>query len=361
MDDVRAVMDAAGSERAVLFGVSEGVPMSLLFAATYPERTDALVLHGGMARSTWAPDYPWATPADALIESAVEFILPVMHTGGDLDIWMPTYADDPEVQAMAGRYRRSAASPAAVQMLFLMFLEIDVRHVLPAIKVPTLVLHRYGDRVVNRRAGEWMASQIPGAKYVELEGRDHFPWVGDTAAILAEIREFLTGRRAPVQTPDNRVLATVLFTDIVGSTERAATLGDAEWGALLARHNDVTGREVERFRGRKIKSLGDGFLATFDGPGRAIRCALAIRDAVQGLGLEVRGGLHSGEVEVTDDDVTGIAVHIASRICDVAGAGEVLVSSTVKGLVAGSDLDFEQRSDSLRDLADEWQVFAVRS
>ena len=360
IDDVRAVMDAAGSERAVLFGVSEGAPMSLLFAATHPERTEALVLYGGMARSTWAPDYPWATPAADLLQSAQEMIAPYLYTGEDVEVWMPSYADDPEVQEYAGRYRRAAASPGAMAKLFLMFLDVDVRHVLPSIRVPTLVLHRRGDRVVNRRAGEWMAQQIAGAKYVELPGQDHFPWVADSAPIVAEIREFLTGDRGPLPATD-RVLATVMLTDIVGSTERATSLGDAAWRSLLERYQRAVSAEITRHRGQEIKSTGDGTLATFDGPGRAIQCAKAIRSAVTDLGLQVRIGLHCGEVEVMGADVGGIAVHIAARIGAAAAPDEVLVSSTVKDLVAGSGVTFEDRGTPvLKDIGHPWQCFAAQ-
>ncbi|HVE97600.1 MAG TPA: adenylate/guanylate cyclase domain-containing protein [Mycobacteriales bacterium] len=359
IDDVRAVMDAAGSERAVLLGISEGAAMSLVFAATHPDRTAGLVLYGGMARATWAPDYPWAAPAEAIIESARELVAPHVYTGEDLEIWMPTYADDPVAQEYAGRYRRAAASPAAMQKLFLMFLDVDVRHVLPIVRVPTLVIHRYGDRVVNRRAGQWMAEQIAGAKYVELPGRDHFPWTADSAAVVAEIREFLTGDRGPAPVAD-RVLATVLFTDIVGSTERAAALGDAAWRDVLETYQRVVRREVDRHRGREVKSMGDGSLATFDGPGRAVRCAQAIRTEAARLGLEVRSGLHCGEVEVMGDDVGGIAVHVAARIAAVAGPGDVLVSSTVKDLVAGSDIEFADRgTPELRGIDRPWQCFAA--
>jgi class 3 adenylate cyclase len=233
-----------------------------------------------------------------------------------------------------------------------------VRAVLPTIHVPTLVLHRRGDRVVNRRAGEELASQIPGARYVELEGIDHSPWAGDSESVLGEIEEFLTGTRS---TPEaDRVLATVMFTDIVGSTERAAELGDSRWRELLASHQEVVRRELTRFRGREVKTLGDGCLATFDGPARAIRCGRAISEAAGTLGLEVRTGLHSGEVELMDEDVGGIAVHIAARVGALAGPGEVLVSSTVKDLVAGSDIRFEDRGATrLKGISDDWRLFAA--
>jgi pimeloyl-ACP methyl ester carboxylesterase/class 3 adenylate cyclase len=360
IDDVRAVMDAAGSERASLFGVSEGGPMSVLFAATHPERVTALVLYGAMGRTTEAPDYPWASPADALRESAAEFIAPYWGVESEvmLELFAPSFAGDPRAQEFTARMERSAASPAMVQQIFEMFLDIDVRDVLPAIHVPTLVLHRHSDRVVNRRAGQELASHIPGARYVELPGIDHLPWAGDGDAVVGEIEEFLTGARS-VPEPD-RVLATVMFTDIVGSTERATQLGDARWRALLSEHQSAVRLEVSRFRGREVKTLGDGSLATFDGPARAIRCGQAITEAARSSGLDVRIGLHSGEVEVMDEDVGGIAVHIAARVGALAGAGEVLVSSTVKDLVAGSGIEFVDRgTQQLKGISDEWRLFAA--
>src|SRR3982751_4944806 len=293
VDDVRAVMDAAGSERAALFGISEGGPMSVLFAATHPERVTALVLHGAMGRTTWAPDYPWAVPAEALRESAAEFIAPFWgeETDAMLELFAPSFAGDPSAVEFTAKMERYAASPGMVQQIFEMFLDIDVRDVLPAIHVPTLVLHRRGDRVVNRRAGEELAAQIPGARYVELPGADHLPWAGDPEDVLGEIEEFLTGARSTPE-PD-RVLATVMFTDIVASTERATQLGDSRWRELLAAHQMAVRRELTRFRGHDVKTLGDGYLATFDGPARAIRCGRAIAETARSTGLDVRIGLHS--------------------------------------------------------------------
>jgi len=360
IDDVRATMDAAGSERAALLGISEGAPMSVLFAATHPERVSALVLYGAMGRTTEGPDYPWATPADALRESAAEFLAPYwgQQPQGILELFAPSLADDPRVIEYTARLERYSASPAMVQQIFEMFLDIDVRAVLPTIHVPTLVVHRRGDRVVNRRAGAELASRIPGARYVELPGIDHLPWAGDAEAILGEVEEFLTGARSEPE-PD-RVLATVMFTDIVGSTERAAQLGDARWREVLSAHQAAIGREVARFRGREVKSLGDGCLATFDGPARAIRCGHAIAEACRSVGLDVRVGLHSGEVELIGDDVGGIAVHIAARVGALAEAGEVLVSSTVKDLVAGSGISFSDRGpQQLKGIEDEWRLFAA--
>jgi pimeloyl-ACP methyl ester carboxylesterase len=360
VDDVRAVMDAAGSERAALFGISEGGPMAVMFAASHPDRAAALVLHGGMARTTEAPDYPWASPADALRESAAEFIVPYwgQEAEGLIELFAPSMAGDPGALEFNARMERTAASPAMVQQIFEMFLDIDVRAILPTIHVPTLVLHRRYDRVVNRRAGEHLAAEIPGARYVELPGIDHLPWAGDAEAALGEIEEFLTGARS-VPEPE-RVLATVMFTDIVGSTKRAGELGDARWRELLSAHQASVQRELTRFRGREVKTLGDGSLATFDGPARAIRCGRAIAEAAHSLDLEVRIGLHSGEVELMEDDLGGIAVHIAARVGALASEGEVLVSSTVKDLVAGSGIRFVDRgTEHLKGIADEWRLFAA--
>jgi class 3 adenylate cyclase len=358
IDDVRAVMDAAGSERAALLGISEGGPMSVLFAATHPDRVIALVLHGAMGRTTEAPDYPWASPAEALRES--EFIAPYwgQQAEGMVELFAPSFADDPEAVEFTARMERSAASPAMVQQIFEMFLDIDVRAILPTIRVPTLVLHRRGDRVVNRRAGEELAAQIPGARYVELPGIDHLPWAGDSESVLGEIEEFLTGTRSAPE--PERVLATVMFTDIVGSTARAAELGDARWRELLSAHQAAVQQELMRFRGREVKTLGDGSLATFDGPARAIRCGRAIAEAARSRDLEVRVGLHSGEVELMQEDVGGIAVHIAARVGALAAPGEVLVSSTVKDLVAGSGIRFVDRgAKRLKGIPDEWRLFAA--
>ena len=361
VDDVRAVMDAAGSERAALFGISEGGPMSVLFAATHPDRVTALVLYGAMGRTTEAPDYPWASPAEALRESAAEFIAPYwgQHSEGMVELFAPSLAGDPRAVEFTARLERSAASPAMVQQIFEMFLDIDVRAVLPTIHVPTLVLHRRGDRVVNRRAGEELAEQIPGARYVELPGIDHVPWAGDSEAVLGEIEEFLTGARTAPE-PD-RVLATVMFTDIVGSTERAAELGDARWRELLAAHQAAVRRELARFRGREVKTLGRRLPRHLRRPGARDPLRAGDRGGrARSHGLEVRIGLHCGEVELMDDDVGGIAVHIAARVGALAAAGEVLVSSTVKDLVAGSGIPFEDRgARQLKGIPDEWRLFAA--
>lgn len=357
MDDVRAVMDAAGVERAALFGTSEGGPMCALFAATYPERTTALVLYGSYAKRVWAPDYPWApTPEDR----QKFFDLIQQGWGGEVDLatMAPSVVHDEGFKQWWSTYLRLGASPGAALALAKMNTQIDIRHVLPAIRLPALILHRTGDLDMDVRGGRWMAQQIPGAKYVELPGDDHLPYAGDTDVLLDEVEEFLTGVR-PTHEPD-RVLATVLFTDIVGSTERAATLGDRRWRDLLESYHALVRRELGRFRGREIDTAGDGFLAIFDGPARAIRCAVAIGEAVRNLGIKLRAGLHTGECEIIGSKVGGIAVHIGARVASLAGPSEVLVSSTAKDLVAGSGIEFEDRGmHSLKGVPGEWHLYTV--
>jgi class 3 adenylate cyclase len=361
MDDVRAVMDAVGIEHANIIGNSEGVPMSVLFAATHPERVDALVLVGGMARSTWAPDYPWALPKEALLESLEQLTLPRWGEGDSVDYFAPSTADDPEQRAWWAKVERQGASPSMARKLSMMFFEVDVRDALPLVQAPTLVLHRKGDRVVSSGASKWMAERIQGARYIELPGIDHMGYAGDADGLLDEIEEFLTGVRPVASREFDRVLATVMFSDIVGSTERTAAAGDRSWLDLLERHNTVVRRELERYRGHEVKTMGDGFMATFDGPARAIRCAHAMIDGVRGLGLQLRIGLHTGEVElVPNNDIGGMAVNIAARIGARAGTDEVLVSSTVKDLVAGSGIRFEERgSHTLKGVPGEWSLLAV--
>jgi pimeloyl-ACP methyl ester carboxylesterase/class 3 adenylate cyclase len=340
MDDVRAVMDAVGSEKAALLGVSEGGPLCLLFAATYPERTQALILYGTYARWIQADDYSIGMP-----RKAWDAMLRELKAGWGgpvgLDLYAPSLKDDPAMHRMWGGFLRSGASPAAALALLRMNEQTDVRDVLPAIRVPTLVLHRKGDRLIYFELGKLLADTIPGAKLVALPGIDHIPWVGGCDDIISETQEFLTGMRS-VPEPD-RVLATVMLTDIVRSTERVAKMGDQKWNDLLKSHNGAVRRELARFRGREVKTTGDGFLATFDGPGRAIRCAHAIVDAARNLGLEIRAGLHTGECELLGEDIGGIAVHIAARVAGKAGPGEVLVSRMVKDLVSGSGIIFEDR------------------
>jgi class 3 adenylate cyclase len=361
MDDVRAVMDAAGSERAALFGMSEGAMMCMLHAAAHPERTSALVLWGAMARSTWVEDYPWAPPKEALLEADAELMSPFWGQGATLDVFSPSLADDPAAREYQARYERQAASPMRVDQLFRMFLETDVRETLPLIRTPTLIMHRRGDRAVNYRAARWLAEQIEGSRYVELEGQDHFPWVGEGGIdAIDEVEEFLTGVRPGP--PTERVLATVLFTDIVDSTRLAGELGDRRWRDLLERHQERTRAQLSRFAGREVKTTGDGFLAVFDGPTRAAECARAIADAMPALGIEVRAGLHAGEVELMGEDVGGIAVHVAARIAALAAAGEVLASRTVRDLASGSGIEFAAAGrHALKGVPDEWDVYSVVS
>lgn len=360
MDDIRGVMDDAGSDQAAVVGGAEGGPMCTLFAATYPERTSALILITTYARRMWTHDYPWGLTAevDALVED------------GYLSLWgrapmgiralAPGQADDPAFRDWYVRAQRTGGTPGAALAWYRITADIDVREVLPAIRVPTLVVHRTGDQAIPVEHGRYLADHIPGARYVELPGEDHFWFSGDSDAILAEIEEFLTGVRPPP--PVDRVLATVMFTDIVDSTRRAAALGDRRWQDLLSRHNTLVRGELEQARGHEVKTTGDGFLATFDGPARAIRCAVAIAESAGQVGIDVRVGLHTGEVELVGDDVLGIAVHIGARITTLAGAGEVLVSGTVKDLVAGSGIVFDDRGDqTLKGVPGEWRVFAVRS
>jgi pimeloyl-ACP methyl ester carboxylesterase/class 3 adenylate cyclase len=364
MDDVRAVMDAARSERATLFGVDTGGMMSIVFAATYPERTSGLVLSGTAARTLWAPDHPWGPTETEYLRSleheerrwgSPEHGLEVMRR------YSPSLDDDSAEPWAA--YMRQSASPGAYAAYRRMNMENDVRGVLPAIHVRTLVAHRAGDEVVPADAGRYLADHIAGARFVELPGADHSPFTGSTKELIAETRRFIT--EAPREPgwedagPD-RVLATVLFTDIVESTATAAELGDAGWRELIREHNSVIRRLLARYRGNEVDTSGDGFFASFDGPARAIRCAQAIREAVEPLGVQLRTGLHTGECELLDGKVGGIAVHIGARVAEAAGPGEVLVSSTVKDLVAGSGLEFEDRgSAELKGVPGEWRLYAV--
>ena len=356
IDDVRAVMDAVGSERAAFFGISEGGPMSILFAATHPQRTSALILYGTYARRMWAPDHPWGR-TEAEMDAILERIDRDWGKDALLDLSDPSIANNDEARRTFARYFRLAASPGAALTVLRLQTQIDVRHVLPAIHVPALVMHRSGDRVTRVEQGRYLAEHIPGAKFVELAGDDHMPAVGNGDAIIDEIGEFLTGVR-PVEI--DRVLATILFTDIVGSTERALALRDRRWRELLEQYYATVRRELARFRGREIDRAGDGLFAAFDGPARAIRCSCRIRDEVRSLGLEVRIGLHAGECEVLGDKIGGIAVHIGARVAAAAEPGEVLVSNTVKDLVAGSGIAFRDRgTHALRGLPGEWTLFAV--
>jgi pimeloyl-ACP methyl ester carboxylesterase len=355
MDDVRAVLDAVGSERTALLGYSEGGPMAMLFAATYPQRTTALVLYGTYAkRRDPDDDYPWAATW-AERQAYAREVERMWESDADVSRMSPG-ADEALARWWAVR-ARAAASPGAARDLILMNSQIDVRALLPSIRVPTLVLHRSGDHDSRPEEGRYIAERIPGARFVELPGTEHLPWV-DADQVLDEVEEFLTGaRRVP---EPNRVLATVLFTDIVGSTERAAALGDRAWLTLREAHHAAVRRLLERYRGNEVETAGDSFLATFDGPARAIRCAREIADAVRELGLDVRAGVHTGECELVDGKVGGIAVHVGARVAAQARAGEVLVSGTVRDLVAGSGIVFEDRgAASLKGVPGEWHLYAA--
>ena len=355
MDDVRAVMDAAGVEHAALLGISEGGPMCILFAATYPERTDALVMIGAYARRLWAHDYA----CGATQEEYERFLDSIREGWGGpvgIEVRAPSLRDDEQFRARWATYLRMSASPGAAYALTRMNGEIDVRHALSAVGVPTLIVHRHGDQSLPVEGSRYMADRIRGAKLVELPGDDHLPWVGDQDEILDEVEGFLTGVRRGAD-PD-RVLATVLFTDVVRSTEHAVELGDKRWSDLLASHHRAVRHELTHWRGTEIDTTGDGFLATFDGPARAIRCACAARDAVHELGLEIRAGLHTGEYEIFGATIAGLTVHTGARIAALAGTGEVLVSSAVKDLVAGSGIEFEDRGEhELKGVPDRWRLY----
>jgi class 3 adenylate cyclase len=358
MDDVRAVMDAAGSERASLIGVSEGGPMSMLFAATYPERTEALLLIGAEVKEEKTDDWPWGELTRDEFEAHTANIGERWGKGLSAPLFFPDDPDPEGMQQWLGKLQTASMTPRDAVAFMNVGMEIDVRDVVPLIHVPTLIVHRVEDPVCHVENARFLASNIPDARYVELPGTLHVPWAGGGDEILAEIREFLTGvREAPE--PD-RVLATVLFTDIVGSTERATELGDRRWRELLVAHHSAVRRQLERFRGHEIDTAGDGFLASFDGPARAIRCAEAAIEAVNGLGLDIRAGVHTGECEIAGDKLAGIAVHIGARVAGQAGPGEVLVSSTVRDLVAGSGLEFEDRGPaSLKGVPGEWRLYRV--
>jgi len=353
MDDVRAVMDAAGSERAAIFGLSEGGSLATLFAAHYPERCRALVLWGAFAKfNSWFPT------AEKL-ERFFEYVEKGWGTGANIGVWAPSMKDDLIFREWFAKRERASASPSAVTALMRMNMVIDISGILPHVHVSTLVVHRTDDPVVNIEGGRQLANDIPNARLLEVPGIDHFPFLGDNSdEITNEVAEFLTGVKPSIG--DDRVLSTVLLTDIVDSTKRAEALGDRRWRELLDAHNDVCRRELARYRGKEIKTTGDGFLATFDGPGRAIHCALSLIAAVRPLGIKIRAGLHTGEVELGKNDVRGIAVHIAARVTSLAQAGECLVTRTVKDLVAGADIHFsESGKRDLKGLTEPIDLFAA--
>ena len=357
MDDVRAVMDAVGSNRAALFGISEGGPMSILFASTYPDRVQALVLYGSYARRVRDADYPWA-PTPEEHRAFLDELEQVWGGPAQVAVWAPGVAGDERFRRWWGQLLRLGASPAAARAVLEMTFEIDVRDILPAIRTPTLIIHRTGDRRIEVGGSRFMAERIPNARYVELPGSDHLVWIGDSEAVAGEIEHFLTGARHAAE--PNRVLATVLFTDMVDSTSRAVEIGDSRWRALISDHDRLVRGELARFRGRETDRRGDGFIAIFDGPARAIRCALSIVERAHELGIRIRAGLHTGELDLIESGIAGIAVHIGARISSLAGPDEVLVSSTVRDLVAGSGLSFADRgAHELKGVPGSWRVFRV--
>ena len=357
LDDIAAVMEAAASEEAVLLGFGGGGTLSTLFAATHPERTSGLVLVNSFARLSWAADYPWGR-APALEDEVIHVMRTGWGRGVLLDLLAPSKVGDEPFRRWWARYQRLGASPGTIVRHRRMLDEVDVRDVLPSIRVPTLVLHRADNTYSRVEHGRYLAERIPAARYVEAPGSDYFAFLGNAEVFLDEIERFVnTVSSAPEA---DRVVTTVLFTDIVGSTERASEVGDRRWAELLDAHHSAVRRELERFRGQEVNTTGDGFLATFDGPARAVRCALAIVEAVRPVGVEIRAGLHTGEVELAEGGTRGLAVHIAQRVLAEAGAGEVLVSSTVKDLVAGSGLVFADVGPrALKGVPEEWRLFQV--
>jgi class 3 adenylate cyclase len=364
LDDLKAVMDAVGSEQAALFGEFEGGPLCTLFAATHPERTRALVLYASHARRSWAPDYPWAW-TDQQFEEEIATAERALERGWDEDFFVrwseefvPSLAHD---KGFSPWLRRAFGPPGALGSAIALARlehELDIRAVLPTIQVPTLVINRVGDRVANLEEGRWVAAKIPGARFVELPGEDHPPWAGDQRSVIESISSFLGVSRPPAEV--HRLLATVLFTDIVDSTRKAVELGDAAWKELLVDCEERSKAEIARYSGMFINTTGDGVLATFDGPARAVRCAQAIGMSLREIGLEIRAGCHTGEVELDGDTVQGIAVHIGARVAALASGGEVLVSSTVKDLVVGSGLGFESAGEhELKGVPDRWRLFRV--
>jgi class 3 adenylate cyclase len=354
-DDVRAVMDAVGLERAVIFGISEGGSMSALFAAAYPERTNALILFGAFACRVRTEEYPWAPTAEER-EAWIRSLESGRSGDDEVAHLAPSRAKDPAFVSWFRRYGRASVSPSAAVALARMNTGIDIRGILPAIHVPTLVLQRTGDLDVSPGNGRYLGQAIPGAKLVELPGNDHLVFTGDIEPVLGEIEEFLTGH--PSHGSVDRFLTTILFTDLVGSTEAANAMGDHAWAELLSRHHYAVRADLQRYGGREVKTTGDGFLATFDGPARAVKCAAAIRRSLAGMNLAVRCGLHTGECESLRDDVGGIGVHIAARVMSLAGPGQILVTRTVRDLTSGSGITFvDQGERALKGLADPWQLF----
>jgi class 3 adenylate cyclase len=358
MDDVIAVMDAAGADRAVVMGQLEGGAMSAVFAASHPERVTHLVLYATFARVLQGEGYEWA-PTRVQRDRRLGELADRWGTGRALFEFAPSLAGSESMRRWMARFERGSGSPNGIRPFMEATGDLDIRAVLPSIRVPTLVMHRANDQFIDVRHSEYLAKHIPGAQMVRLSGRDNLIVAGDTESLLDEVEEFLTGARPSGRELD-RVLATIMFTDIVDGTERAAEMGDSRWRAVLETHYDVIRDQIDRFNGREIKTTGDGFIATFDGPARAIRCASASTAAVQRLGIDIRAGLHTGEIEVMEGDIGGMAVNIGARVGAKAAAGEVLVSSTVRDLVVGSGFEFADRGrHELKGVPGEWQLFAL--
>jgi class 3 adenylate cyclase len=358
MDDLNVVMDAVGSKKAALLGFSEGGNLCALFAATYPERTLGLIMFGSFAKRIWSEDYPWA-PTSEQRQHDYEVIEREWGNKMDLEHYIPSKVNDPAFTRRLATYFRRAASPGAAVALLKMNTQIDISNVLPSIHVPTLILHRTDDRDAKIEEGRWMAERISGAKFKELPGEDHLPWVGDQEAILDEVQEFITGSHPT--TVRGRALATIMFTDIVGSTEILQKLGDDAWRVLLEKHDKICFDSIVNARGRLVNQTGDGVVAAFDGPSRGIACAREIIKRTGELGLEIRGGLHTGECEIRGKETVGLAVHLAARVVALAGAGEILVSRTVQDLVSDADFEFEDRgSQVLKGFPEKWQLFSVK-
>ncbi len=358
--DALAVLDAAGSERAALLTYAQGGLVGAMLAAEHAERVGALIMYASIARTSWAPDYAWAMTAEEREALSERNLASWGEINSDaMSAWAPSMADDPALVAWFARMQRLAASPGEARIITRAMVDLDVRHLLPRIHVPTLVMHRPNEHVWDVRHSRYLAENIQNARYVELEGIDSLPFIGDSDAIVEEVEEFLTGVRTGGEFA--RALLTVLFTDIVDATAHAARLGDGRWRDLLAHHDEQVRAELARFGGREVKTVGDGFLAVFDGPpSRALRCALAITRAARELGIEVRVGGHTGECELIGEDVGGMAVHIASRVAALAGAGEVLVSGTVFGTVVGGPFTFADRGlHELKGVPGPWPLFAL--
>jgi class 3 adenylate cyclase len=359
MDDVRAVLDAIGSRRAALLGYSEGGPMCALFAATYPERTSALIMVGSYARRLRATDYPFG-PTSEQHESWLKEITREWGGPVGLEDRAPTLAGDLRFRQWWSHFLRTSCSPSAVVALTRANGEIDIRHVLPSIKVPALIIHASRDKTMEIGHSHYIAGQIPGAKLAVIDSEDHLPFASGSAEIVNQVREFLTGHKHEHQS--DTVLSTILFTDIVGSTEKVIAAGDRQWTDLLEAHNTAVRRELAAYRGREVSTTGDGFIAVFDGPARAVRCAFAAKEAVRRVGIEIRSGIHTGECEMRHDSISGLSVHIAARIAALASASNVVVSRTVKDLVGGSGISFDDLGDhALKGVPDPWRLYQVVS